>query len=334
MRRPLLALPAAALALALLAGCGGGSDATTDDGTDAGQSAADGAADRAVDTIQGEVTIPADPQRIVVLNSALTGFFYALDVPVVGSVPLNTESTDFPPFWADEAAADGTEIVPWSNDGFDLEAILLMEPDLIVAGGQGFPGMQAIEAYDQLSEIAPTVIVDQALPDWHVQLDYIAGDVLDRPDDAQALEDAYAARAAEVRDAITVPETPVAYLLMLPDLRPFSIPEDSALPQALAELGFEPQPILAENPHFERMGSGDSFEMSTEQVGQAITAPTVFVLGFQSEVISAAELGEDPTYGDLPAYQNDQAYDLPYWAHRADYQTALELLDYIEAEFG
>ncbi|WP_210769286.1 ABC transporter substrate-binding protein [Occultella kanbiaonis] len=331
MRRPLLALPAAALAVALLAGCGGTADGDADTTPTGGDEAA---ADRVVETIQGEVTVPGDPERIVVLNSALTGFFYALEVPVVGSVPLNTESTEFPPFWADEAAADGTEIVPWSNDGFDLEAILLMAPDLIVAGGQGFPGMQAIEAYEQLTEIAPTVIVDQALPDWHTQLAYIAGDVLDRPEDAQALEDTYAARAAQVRDAITVPPTPVAYLLMLPDLRPFSIPEESALPQAMAELGFEPQPLLAENPHFEPLGSGDSFEMSTEQVAQAVTAPTVFVLGFQSEVISAAELGEDPTYGDLPAFQAGRAYDLPYWAHRADYQTALELLDHIEAEFG
>lgn len=321
--RPVL-LAAAAL---LLVGC----SAPTDPEAEAPGGSE---ATRVVTTAQGEVTIPADPQRIVVLNSALAGYFYALDVPVHGSIPLNTQSAEFPELWAAEAEADGTVMIPWSNDGFDFEALLAEAPDLIVGGGQGFPGVQATEAYAQLTEIAPTVLVSSALTTWQDQLGFLARDVLDVPDGQQRLLDAYGARVAEVREAITAPPTPVSYILLLPDGTPWSIPETAALPTTLGEVGLAPAPVIADNPQFETFGTGDSFEVSTELAGQVFTAPSAFVLGFQSDVTSAAELAVDPVYAGLPAFASGQAYDLPYWAHRADYYATMALLDEVERQFG
>ncbi|MFC3241252.1 hypothetical protein ACFOJ6_01455 [Gordonia humi] len=104
------------------------------------------------------------------LNYALAGYLYDLDVPVVATT---TESTDqkgeFAPQWADAATEQGTVFLPWSADGFDMEAILEQEPDLIVAGGLGFPFKHATTAYDELSRIAPTVIVSDDLTEWQSQ---------------------------------------------------------------------------------------------------------------------------------------------------------------------
>ncbi|MHA6781023.1 ABC transporter substrate-binding protein [Pseudonocardia saturnea] len=321
--RPALLLATAAL---LLAGCA--APAAPDEG------AARPAETRVVSTEQGEVAIPADPQRIVVLNSALAGYFYALDVPVHGAIPLNTRAEEFPEFWAAEAAADGTVRLPWSNDGFNVESLLAEAPDLIVGGGQGFPGALATDAYAQLSEIAPTVLVSSSLTTWQSQLDYIAGEVLDVPEAEQRLLDAYAARVGEVREAITVPPTPASYILVLADGTPWSIPETAALPATLSEVGIAPAPVIADNPQFETYGTGDSFEVSTELAGQAYTGPSAFVLGFQADVTSVADLAADPIYARLPSFAAGQAYDLPYWAHRADYYATMALLDEVERMFS
>src|SRR5699024_8381049 len=116
------------------------------------------------------------------------------------AVPLNTDVAEFPASYAEQAAADGTELVPWSNDGFDLEFLQLAEPDLIVGGGNGFPGMQSIEVYEDLSGIAPTVIAPREARTWQEELDFIAGDVLGQEDAAAELVEGYQARAAEVAE--------------------------------------------------------------------------------------------------------------------------------------
>ena len=62
--------------------------------------------------------------------------------------------------------------------------------------------------------------------------------------------------------------------------------------------------------------------------------PTVFVLGFNRDVVTAEELSKDPAFADLPAFKDGHAYDLPYWVHRPDYDEALGTLDKIEELFA
>jgi iron complex transport system substrate-binding protein len=293
-------------------------------------------ATRTVTTDQGDVTVPTEPERIVVLNSNLAGYFFALDVPVLATIPEvpGPGGGDYPEVWAEQASDDATVILPWGEDGFDFEAILAAEPDLIVGGGQGFPAFQAAEAYDRLSEIAPTVLVSKTLLSWQDQLSFIADDLLDEADAEAELVAEYDARVAEVASAITLPPVPVAYLVMTADGVPYSLPENSALPQTLAELGFEPAPVIADNPDFEAFGTGDSFELSTEQVSQVLTAPTIFTFGFNASGTDVATLAQNPVYAALPAFAAGHAYDLPSWAYRADFLRTMELLDYIEAQFS
>ncbi|MEB4616464.1 ABC transporter substrate-binding protein, partial [Leucobacter sp. M11] len=291
---------------------------------------------RTVSTDLGDVTVPAEAERIVVLNSNLAGYLFALDTPVHATIPEvpGPGGGDYPESWAADAKQDGTVILPWGEDGFDFEAILAEKPDLIIGGGQGFPAFQAAEAYEQLSEIAPTVIVSKDLLTWQGQLDFIAEDVLDDAAGGKKLVDAYDARVAEVAEAITLPPLPVAYLVMTTDGVPYSLPEDSALPQTLAELGFEPAPVIADNPEFTAFGTGDSFELSTEQVTEVLTAPSLFAFGFNTTPVSLAELAKNPVYAALPAISGGHAVDLPNWGYRADYLRTMELLDWVETQFS
>lgn len=329
LHRPVLPLVTALTALALV-GC---SSSAADTSTAA---AADEPAVRVVTTDQGDVEVPADPQRVVVLNSALAGYFFALDVPVHATIPETPGpgGGEYPETWAEEATEADTVVLPWGEDGFDLEAIVAEDPDLIVGGGQGYPAKLVGDVYGQLSEIAPTVVVSSTLTTWQDQLSFLAEEVLDRPAEEQELLDRYDARVAEVKAAITLPPTPVGYLMMAANGAPYSLPETSQLPQTLAEVGLEPAPVIADNPEFETYGTGDSFAVSPELVGQVLTAPTVIVLGFNADVTDAATLAADPIYAGLPAFAAENAHDLPYWAYRADFYRTMDLLDVIESEFS
>lgn len=318
---------AATVAL-VLTGCGSNQSAASGGGTDQGSDT------RVVTTEQGDVTVPADPQRILVLNSSLTGYFFALGKDVHASIPLTPTSEEFPEGWADEAAEAGTTMISWSDDGFNLETILAEEPDLIVGGGQGFPGRQGEEAYDGLSQIAPTVLVNTDRVIWQDQLDFVANDILDVPEAEQELLDAYATRVADVKEAVTPPPGPVGFLLTTPDKQPFSLPATSSLAQLVQEIGLEVDPVLADHPDLEVIGTGDSVALTPETLDAIMDQPTIIVLGFNGETFDAADLAEDPIYDALPAFESGSTFDLPYWAYRADYQTTFDALDVLEKTFG
>lgn len=326
-RSPLLAVAAVVAALTFSA-CSSSSDDTGD------TSSADST--RTVATDYGEVEVPTDPQRVVVLNYALAGYLYNLDVPVTATVPEDADQSEgtFSEFWADEAEEDGTIFLPWSVDGYDLESILEQEPDLIIGGGIGFPLGQAEQVYDELTDIAPTVLVGRELQTWQDQFSFLAEDVFGQEDEYADLLTAYDDRVAEVKEAITPPEGAASYVSFTADGRPFGLVEDVGLPHELAAVGIEPAPVFAESDLEVYGAGGDMFEVPTERVGDTLTQPTMFVMGFNTDTMDVASLEDNPVYASLPSFENGQAFDLPYWALRGDYDEAMALLDIVEEQFG
>lgn len=292
-------------------------------------------ATRTVDTDQGAVTIPADPKRIVVLNFALAGYLFNLGLPVLG---LTSEDFDhepeFAPAWRDKAEQAGTEFIDWGADGFDLEAVLGLEPDLIIGGGIGFPLGLATDAYDQISDIAPTVLVSGKLSTWQTQFEFIATKVFDAADRHRELVQAYRDRLSAVRDTIIVPEGDTAFLCFTGDQTAYALVETVGLPLLFADLGFTLAPLYASGRYEVYGGGGDMFELSTEQVGKDITMPNVFVMGFNADTTDVATLKNNKVYGSLPSFKSGHAYDLPYWVLRGDYDEALATLDRVEEMFA
>lgn len=330
MPRRALTTIAAAVAVCTglaLSGCAAPSGAT--------DTATASAAQRTVTTEQGDVTFPAEPQRVVLLNYALAGYLYDLEVPVVGMIPEDADAGgEFSAFWSSDAEAQGTEFLPWSTDGFDLEAIMAMQPDLIVAGGIGFPLFQALDVYEQLSAIAPTVIVSGDKTEWQQQFEFLADEVFAKPEVYDAALAAYDERIAEVRDAIAVPEGESAFVAFTADQTPYVLVEDRGLPAMFAELGFTPAPLFASGEFEPYTTGGDMFELSTEQIGQVLTQPSMFVMGFNGPTIDLATLAANPVYAALPSFTAGQAFELPYWALRGDYDEALAVLDLVETQFA
>ncbi|MBT9432859.1 siderophore ABC transporter substrate-binding protein [Candidatus Sodalis endolongispinus] len=102
-----------------------------------------------IDHAQGSTTVPLNPQKVIILKPMMLDNADALGIPVAG-VPQT--SSHLPPFLAKYTGHDylnaGTLFEP------DYEALSNARPDLIIAGGR------AHDAYDKLSEIAPTIILD------------------------------------------------------------------------------------------------------------------------------------------------------------------------------
>lgn len=102
-----------------------------------------------IEHAQGTTQVPLNPKKVIILNPATLDNADALSIPVAG-VPKN--SARLPGFLAkyqgDEYLNAGTLFEP------DYEALVNAKPDLIIAGGR------AHDAYDKLSEIAPTIALD------------------------------------------------------------------------------------------------------------------------------------------------------------------------------
>ncbi|WP_329940096.1 ABC transporter substrate-binding protein [Rhodococcoides fascians] len=310
--------------------CSSGSDG--DDGATAGESTT--VQTRVISTDRGDVTVPADPQRIAVLSAGFAGYLYTLDAPIAitDTRLLGVTNLDggFPPQWAEKAQAQGTTELP-AGEALNIEAIAQADPDLIIGGGQGYSAVLANDAYDQLAAIAPTVLIPSSVNTWQGELEAVA-DAAGEADKVDGLLKAYEDKVAQVSDAITVPGSPVAYLLSLSTNEPSFIPQTAALPTLLSEVGFEADDIITKAGNPELYGSGDSFIVSPELLGSVATAPVMFVVPVAGRTLD--ELKQDPAYAGLPAFSDDEVYELPATSYRPDYDGVMATLEQIEQTFA
>ncbi|WP_294377119.1 iron-hydroxamate ABC transporter substrate-binding protein [uncultured Clostridium sp.] len=112
-----------------------------------------------VTDVRGEVEIPKNPQRIVDL-SGNSDILSILGYKVIGTANSDAyDYTKFPSYLED--TLKGAEILGYSmQDTMDVEAVMNLKPDLIVIS------TVQEKMYDQLSEIAPTVMIQLEALNW------------------------------------------------------------------------------------------------------------------------------------------------------------------------
>ncbi|REK77559.1 iron-hydroxamate ABC transporter substrate-binding protein [Paenibacillus paeoniae] len=126
----------------------------------------------------GEVEVPANPQRVIVLSS-FAGNVLALGVNLVGVDSWTKLNPRY-----DEFLKDVAEVSDES-----LEKIIELEPDLII-------GLSTIKNVDKLKEIAPTVTYTYDKVDYltqHIEI----GKLLNKEKEAQAWVDDFKARSSQ-----------------------------------------------------------------------------------------------------------------------------------------
>jgi len=152
---------------------------------------------RVVQHLMGEACVPIHPQRVVVLQEYILANCLALNVKPIGSVfPFSYPLADH---FKDKV--DGIESVG-SESAFNLEKILRLHPDLILAE---FSNAQNI--YKQLAFIAPTVVVlnfnASPHPPWQAQLEEVAH-VLGKEDGSQRLIKHYWQRVEQLQQTLGI----------------------------------------------------------------------------------------------------------------------------------
>ena len=147
-----------------------------------------------VTDVRGEVEIPANPQRIVDL-SGNSDILSILGYKVVGTANSDAyDYTKFPSYL--EETLKGAEILGYSmQDTMDVEAVMNLNPDLIVIS------TVQEKMYDQLSEIAPTVMIQLEALNWKDDVKALAK-VFDKEDVANEWLEIMKLRLKEAGDKI------------------------------------------------------------------------------------------------------------------------------------
>lgn len=332
MRRALpVTLAATAAAALLLAGCSAGAAGTDDAAQEA--AAGDGAWPRTIEHEAGSTEIAAEPLRIVSTSPSITGSLLAIGAPVVASaattVSALTDDQGFFTQWSEAAEEAGVEVA-YGDLELDLDAIDLLEPDLIIGSSKG--GDATVDAYEQLSDIAPTIMLDYGTITW----EELAGELAA----ATGLEDAaaevvadYDAWVAEQAELITLPEQPATALVHLGADGAWAFDATSPQGDLLRSLGFE----IAELPEEflgERAGANGVDVITSENLGAALEGSrTLFVVAMAGGD-AAATFSADPLAANLPAVADDAVYTLGPESFRLDYYSATNTVASLVELFG
>lgn len=147
-----------------------------------------------VTDVRGEVEIPAEPKRIVDL-SGNSDILSLIGYKVIGTA--NSDAYDYNKFPAYlEETLQGAEILGYSmQDTMDIEAVMNLNPDLIIIS------TVQEKMYDQLSEIAPTVMIQLEALNWKDDVKAFA-EVFNKEAEADKWLADYELKAKEAGDAI------------------------------------------------------------------------------------------------------------------------------------
>lgn len=218
---------AATLLVPVAGSCGG-------DGNDAAATAAQTAptaeaGTRTVDHAMGTSEVPAEPERVVVLDSSFLDAALALGITPTGATEASA-GFGLPEYLADQVP--DVEVVGLTDEP-NLEALAALQPDLILGAKVRHEAL-----YDQLSAIAPTVFSESSGTNWKDGL-AVTAEALGAEAEAEELVGAYEARADEIGAQVDAAATHVSMVrFLLPDeIRIYG--PDTFSGTVLSDVGFD-----------------------------------------------------------------------------------------------
>jgi len=253
----------------------------------------------------GESCIPEDPQRVVTLEYFSLETAMAVDVKPIGAnmngdindqkVPLQDRLEGITPVGANLAEPN-------------LELILSLKPDLILS-----IDIFAEEIYEQLSEIAPTVVYEfQGSGEWKEILRFYA-DALGRQEAGEQALDEYLSRVEELRQVLGDERESLEISVVRVGQEQLTLYlKTSFIGTILEDVGL-PRPPAQDQDEF-------SEQISLEEIERA-DGDVIYLWGYdalppaRSEVRSTIEeLRDDPIFQLLEGVQQGEVYVAPdYW---------------------
>jgi iron complex transport system substrate-binding protein len=225
------------------------------------------------------VAIPAEPQHIVSLTPAATETLFAIGAGdrVVAKVQ---DITPYPP------EADALPVVATYN-GVDVEQIVGLKGDLVIAGGNNFTKADAITQLRGLG--IPVIVLYARTVDDALSGMQRIGDAVGESAAAHDLVAAMSTEMAEIGQATSALDHPKTFYEIDGTSDLFTIPEHSLYAELLQLAGADP------------ITTDDSYAISLEEVVAA--NPTVILLG-DGGYTTAADVTARPGWSGIAAVKS------------------------------
>jgi iron complex transport system substrate-binding protein len=252
------------------------------------------AVSRTIKHAMGETSVPANPQRVVVLDTAELDSALALGVTPVGAVTVFADG-DFQGYLKPQTSTVkkvGTIEQP------NLESIAALKPDLILSSK-----LRHEKIFPQLSQIAPTVFTDAVGVTWRENLQLHA-EALGRRAQAEALLTTYRARLEELKAKLGPrrERTPVSILRSFPDhVRLYQ--KASFIGTVLQDAGL-PRPPAQDKDAFAE-------QVRTKEAIPAMDGDVIFVLHYSADKGSVLkDWMADPLWQNLKGVKASTIYEV------------------------
>lgn len=289
---------------------------------------------RTITDSHGIHTFEQAPQRIVSTSVTLTGSLLAIGAPVVASgatTPGNrmADSQGFLRQWGDVAKERNVQRLYIGEAS--AEAVAAQIPDLILISATG--GDSALALYEQLSAIAPTLVINYDDKSWQ-QLLIQLGEITGHEKQAAERISSFDRQLSEAKMHMTLPPQPVTAMVYTPASHSANIwTQDSAQGKLLVQLGFTLSPIPAAIQTSQSMGKRhDIVQLGGENLATGLNGESLFL--FASDEKDAIALANNPLLSHLPAVQKKHVYALGTETFRLDYYSATRILEHMSTLFA
>lgn len=258
---------------------------------------------RVIQHAMGETCVPLDPQRIVVLDSQMLENTIALDKKPVGS-PLEYI---MPP-------VDTTGIEDLGDvEAINLERVLSLKPDLILGHDD------STAPYSQLSQIAPTVLVDfEHSGEWKEHF-ALVGEVLGKSEKVERVMADYYQRTEEFKQKLNgdPSKTTVSVVRIYPT-QVNLYTKAGFIGTVLEDAGLSRPPSQDLDLEETKKLTGDTIQytISQEVIDKADGDAVFVVVGNWDTKIKEvlASLKTDPLWSKLDAVKQGKVYEVgDYW---------------------
>lgn len=270
---------------------------------------------RTIDHANGTTQIPADPQRVVVLDYSPLDTAFALNVTPIGRPEL-ADSPIYP-----EANND----IPSVGQGFqpNIETVFNLKPDLILGTKVIAPG-----SYQKLSRIAPTVFSQDngRYGNWQEHF-LLHAQALGQSDKAEDLLADYQQRVDTVKSQLAqVPQTTTASVVSHWSGGVLAYTAKSFSGAILQDLGFKRNSIQGKSEKY-------ALQPSKEELA-AIDGDIIFLMydaAFEGSIVKT-EFVSDPLWATLNAVEQDMVCEVSgaVWAGGRSILAANQILTDIE----
>ncbi|WP_370642925.1 ABC transporter substrate-binding protein [Sporosarcina sp. ACRSM] len=246
------------------------------------------------DALGHEVTIPANPERVIA--SYLEDHLIALGITPVAQWSVNNGAS------IQNYLQDSLKDIPTIPFDLPFEAVTSFNPDLIIVSSA-----ETVEGgkYEQYNKIAPTFVLEnEANASWREKLLKVA-EIFDKTEKADEVLQQYDQLVEESKEKIhNAVGTQSAAAIWIVNNTVYMVSETASSGAVLyGELGLTAPSLVKE---ISESATGDWSPVSLEKLAE-LDADHLFLIN--SDVGNGAEMLKDPLWANIPAVKNGNVHE-------------------------